>query len=183
MTRKRLLTAGWLAMASAVMTIPWFILAFFLGGQEGLAAKAAEAVMLVTGTMLTVYLLLTLRRLLHERYRFGRADTAIGLLIKASVVSALAGMAGLAFTRMESASADFAMVMVVVIGVLQIVFGVSLLRLPDPLQGLHKPYCYLNIATGLCLALVILMPLGMLTGAVADVMLGTIFFQAASAVE
>ena len=43
MTRKTLVTAGWLAMTSAVLTIPWFILTFFLAEQKGVAAKAAEA--------------------------------------------------------------------------------------------------------------------------------------------
>jgi TctA family transporter len=45
---------------------------------------------------------------------------------------------------------------------------------------LHKPYCYLNIVTGVCTAMIILLPIGVLTSAVSDVMLGTIFFHAAT---
>ena len=77
MIRKTLITAGWLAMTSAVLTIPWFILTFFLAEHKGGAAKAAEAAMLVIGTVLTVYLLVALRRLLHDRHGFRQADIPI----------------------------------------------------------------------------------------------------------
>lgn len=180
MARKTLITAGWLAMTSAVLTIPWFILTFFLTEQKGVAAKAAEAAMLVAGTALTVYLLVTLRRLLHERYGFRQADLPIGLLIKANIVSAAVSLLGLALTQLESALGVFGIIMVVVVGILQIAFGLKLRQLPDTLQGLHKPYCYLNIITGCCLVAFILIPMGILTGAIADVMLGTIFFQTAA---
>ena len=183
MTRKTLITAGWLAMTSAALTIPWVILTFFLTEHKGVAAKAAEAAMLVAGTALTVYLLVTLQRLLHERYGFRQADLPIGLLVKASIVSAAVSLVGLAFTQLESALGVFGIIMVVVVGILQIAFGLKLRQLPDTLQGLHKPYCYLNIITGVCLVAFILIPVGILAGAIADVMLGTIFFQAAATAE
>ncbi|HEY6872806.1 MAG TPA: hypothetical protein VI298_08790 [Geobacteraceae bacterium] len=183
MTRKRLMVTGWLAMASAMLTIPWFILTVLLGEQKGVVPKAAEAAMLVAGTVLTVYLLVALLRLLHEKYAFRQADLPIDLLIKANIVSAAVSLLGLALNQLESAVGVFAIIMVIFVGVLQIAFGVRLLRLPDSLQGLHRPYCYLNIVTGFCLVLLVLLPVGMLTGAVADVMLGTIFFQAAASSE
>ena len=89
-------------------------------------------------------------------------------------------MLGMALPSLESAVGVFGIFMVMVLGILQIAFGVRLLRLPDDLGGLHKPYCYLNIVTGACLTSIILIPVGMLAGAVSDVMLGTIFFQIAS---
>ena len=183
MTRRRLRGAGWLAMASAILAIPWFIFTFFLAEKGGAVAKAAEAAMLVAGTALTVYLLVALQRLLHETYGFRDADLPIRLLIKANVVSAAVSLLGLVLTELESAIGIFGFVMVVVVGILQAFIGARLLRLPDTLQGLLRPYCYLNIVTGACLVLIVAIPLGMLTGAVADVMLGTIFFQAAAAAE
>jgi hypothetical protein len=66
---------------------------------------------------------------------------------------------------------------------MQIMFGVKLLQLPDDLKGLHKPYCYLNIITGFCLATVVLLPAGIVASAVTDIMLGTIFFQSAKQPE
>jgi hypothetical protein len=182
-TRTKLKAAGWLAMTSAVLAIPWLILTYLLAEKEGVAPKAVEAAMLVVGTALTVYLLVALQRLLHEKYGFHQADLPIRLLIKANVVSAAVSLLGLAFTQLESALGVFGIIMVVVVGILQIVFGIRLLRLPDTLRGLHRPFCYLNVVTGVCLVAFVLIPLGMVTGAVADVMLGTIFFQAAPTQE
>jgi hypothetical protein len=73
--------------------------------------------------------------------------------------------------------------MIAAVGIGQIFLGLRLLRLPADLQGLQKPYCYLNIATGCFLASVYLFPVGILTGSIADVMLGTIFFQTAASWE
>lgn len=172
-----------LAMASAVLAIPWFIFTFYLAEKGGVPAKTAEAAMLVVGTALTVYLLVVLQRLLHEQYGFREADLPIRLLIKANVVSSAVSLLGLVLTELESAIGVFGIVMVVLVGILQAFFGIRLLRLSDTLRGLQKPYCYLNIVTGICVAAIIAIPLGMITGAVADVMLCTIFFQAASAQE
>ena len=172
-----------MAMASAAITVPWFILLFFLEDRTGPAPKVAEAGLLLVGVFLTVYLLLALQRLAHEKYAFREADTAIGLLIKVNVVAAAVSIVGLALPQFESALGVFGIIMAVVMGIMQIVFGIRLLRLPGDLQGLHKPFCYLNIIAGICVATIVLMPIGMVAGAVTDVMLGTIFFQAASAVE
>ena len=183
MTRKRLLLAGWFAMASALLTIPWFILTFSLAEQKDSIVKMAEVAMLVTSTLLTIYLLLTLLRLLHSRYGFDEADTPLGMIIKVNVVTAAVTILGLFFPSLESGLAIFALLAVIALGGLQVFFGLRLLQLPATFQGLHKPYCYLNIVTGICLASVVLLPLGILTGAVADVMLGTIFFHVAAPSE
>lgn len=181
MTRNKLLLAGGLAMFSALLTIPWFILAFFLAENRTLPVKAAEAAMLVLSTVLGVYLLVTLQRLLNRRYAFFEANRPLQLIIKINIVTAAVTILGFAVPALEAGLAVFGLIVVVALGGLQIYFGMRLLRFPETLQGLHKPYCYLNIATGICLASLILLPLGVLSGAVADVMLGTIFFQAATA--
>jgi hypothetical protein len=180
MTHRRLIAAGWLAMVSAALTVPWVIATFFLADKTGAAAKAVEASLLVCGTVLFVYLLATLRRLLHERYDFRAADGAIALLIKANIVSAAVALLGLAIPSMEESIGVFGIIIVVIVGILQLSFGIKLLQLPSTLKGLHKPYCYLNMVTGVCTAMIVLLPVGVLTSAVADVMLGTIFFHAAT---
>ena len=181
MTRNRLTTAGWLAMASAALTVPWIVLTFSLAGGVGEGVKAAEICLLVSGTALLVYLLLTLRRLLQEKFSFRAADGIMALLIKVNIVSAAVSVFGFAVPSLEGSVGVFGIVMVVLIGILQGMFGFRLLSLPADLQGLHKPYCYLNIVTGVCTAVVVLLPLGVVASAVSDVMLGTIFFQAAAA--
>jgi hypothetical protein len=64
-------------------------------------------------------------------------------------------------------------------GILSILFAKRLLRLPYSLYGLLKPYCYVTLISGACFITVILIPVGIVTGAVTDFILGIIFFRAA----
>lgn len=177
-TPKRLAAAGRLAMASALLAVPWFVLAFvFEGAGEGM--RAARFAILAGGTSLLVYLMMTLGALVRGRYGYHRADAPIVLLIAANVGSALVGGIVILFPTTEASLGLVGAVLVVLIGILHIVFGARLLRLPDNLQGMLRPFCYLNIATGCLLATVLLLPVGVVTSAIADVMLGTIFLQAA----
>lgn len=179
MTPARLVVSGWLAMASALLAIPLFLLSFRLAGVDDLVARAAEAGLMVVGTSLFVYLTLTLRRILHLGYAFHDADNAIDLLIKANVVLTTVGVIGLAVPSMASSVGMFTIIAFLPLGGIQAYFGLRLMRLPADLNGLLRPYCYLNLATGICLALVITAPLALILGAIADVMLGTIFFHVA----
>ncbi len=176
MTPVRLVVSGWLAMASALLTIPLFLLSFRLTGVDDLVARGAEAGLMVVGTTLFVYLTLTLRRILHLGYAFHDADLPIALLIKANVVLTAVGVIGLAVPSLASSVGMFTIIAFLPLGIFQAFFALRLMRLPADLNGLLRPYCYLNLATGICLALVITAPLALLAGAIADVMLGTIFF-------
>ena len=175
---KRLKTAGYLAMASALLTLPWFLFTSNITNSQDPAIKTAEASMLVGGLALLIYLLLTFRQLLHHRYAFRHADKTISLLIQAAIVQVAAGLLSLAVPELAAAVRMFGIIMLVVGGILHMMFGIWLLQLPASLGGMHRPYCYLNIVTGFALGTIILFPLGMLTSSIADVMLGTIFLQA-----
>lgn len=183
MTRRHLATSGWLAMASAVLTIPWFFLTIVFADRGGAFFIYAQEGMLTVGTVLLVYLLITFRRLLHENYAFHAVDAVIAFLVGINIAAAAIGLFELIVPSMENAPEIISIVLVVAIGIMQIMFGVKLLQLPDDLKGLHKPYCYLNIITGFCLATVVLLPAGIVASAVTDIMLGTIFFQSAKQPE
>jgi hypothetical protein len=64
-------------------------------------------------------------------------------------------------------------------GILSIMFAKRLLRLSGNLYGLLKPFCYITIVSGICFITVFLAPVGIIAGAVTDVILGVIFFRAA----
>ncbi len=177
MTSARLAVSGWLAMASALLALPLFLFSFRLVGVDDLVARGAEAGLMVIGTGLFVYLTLTLRRILHLGYAFHDADSAIDLLIKANVVLTTVGVIGLAVPSLASSVGMFTIIAFLPLGAIQAYFALRLIRLPDGLNGLLRPYCFLNLATGICLALVVTAPLALLLGAIADVMLGTIFFH------
>jgi hypothetical protein len=176
---KRLKGAGYLAMISALLTLPWFLFTYNIANRNDTAFRAAEASMQVGGLALTIYLLLTFLQLLHRRYGFHDADKTISLLIQSTIISTAASLLGLAIPELAEAVRIFGFVMLVIIGILHMMFGIWLLQLPASLGGMHRPYCYLNIVTGFALATIILLPVGMLTSTIADVMLGTIFLQVA----
>jgi hypothetical protein len=72
------------------------------------------------------------------------------------------------------------MVAFIAFGILSIMFATRLLRLSGNLYGLLKPFSYTQIVSGICFITVFLSPVGIVAGAVADVMLGVIFFRAAN---
>ncbi len=174
---RRLIFAGWLAMTSALVTIPWLILSFLLDKNE-VWVKVAEGALLVGSTALFVYTFLTLRGLLH-RHAFSATDRPIALLIQANVVATVVNLLALVSPSLADGAGVIGIGLVVAIGVFHVLFGLRLFQFPDDLGGLHRPYCYLNMITGICLAALVLLPVGILSSAVADVMLGTVFFRAA----
>ncbi|MBT0664892.1 hypothetical protein KI809_11325 [Geobacter pelophilus] len=171
--------AGILAMVNALLTIPWFIMTFFLADKTGIWPKVAEAVMQTSSTMIFVFTSLVLMKLLNRVHAFHATDRYIMILIKANIVLTAISLIGVVVPSIGSSAGTLALILIAPLGVVQLLFGRKLLQLPSDLGGLHRPYCYLNIITGISMAAVILLPLGILTGAIADIMLGTIFFQAA----
>jgi len=178
LTPRRLKVAGWLAVASSFLTLPWFLFTYPLADRHDLVFTAAKAGMMIGRLTLLIYLFLVFQQLLTKRYAFTGANVTISLLIQASIVHTSAVMLGLAVPELAAAVTVFGLVMAVIIGVLHIMFGMWLLHLPASLGGMHRPYCYLNIVTGFALASVILLPLAMVTSTISDLMLGTIFLYA-----
>ena len=176
-TTRRLKIAGCLAMTSALLTLPWFMFTYTFADRNDSVIRAVEAAVLAGGLALFIYLLLTFRQLLHRRYAFHAADKTISLILQATITQTANSLLGLAIPELSAAVRVMGLIWLVIVGVLHMMFGVWLLQLPASLGGMHRPYCYLNIATGFAFATILLLPLGMLTGSIADVMLGTIFLQ------
>ena len=179
LTAGRLRVAGWLAMASSLLTLPWFLFTYSLVSKSDLPIKAAKAAMIIGRLALFAYLILIFQQLLNRRHSFHGADAVISLLIQASIIQASAAILGLAVPELAAAIQLFGFIMVVILGILHIMFGSWLLHLPASLGGMHRPFCYLNIVTGAALVSILLLPLGIFTSTVADIMLGTIFLHAA----
>lgn len=165
-------------MTSAILSIPFLIFSFYLGERDDLLADLLHAAMYLTGPALFIVLATLLKRLLNTRHSFHDVDNYIDFLITLNLIMGLAGLAGLVLPDWEEPLGHFSILLVIAFGAGQILFGFKLINLPDTLKGMLKPYCFFTIATGAMLASVLLMPLGVICGAIADVMLGTIFFQA-----
>ncbi|MBP1728496.1 MAG: hypothetical protein H6Q56_869 [Deltaproteobacteria bacterium] len=179
MTCKTMTIAGWLAMISAFFTLPLMYLSYRLEGRLDATASIIQTTMQLAGTLLFVALLLYFRKLLHARFIFHDTDRSIGLMIKAGVIAGILTVVSLYVTSLKETTALAVIVILVAQGVVQVQFGYKLLKLPDDLGGMLKPFCYANMATGIMIASVVLFPVGVLVSAISDLMLGTIFFNIA----
>lgn len=170
--------AGWVSITNAIFTIPAMILSYSLGSREGAEVRIAQGILLLVSLGLFLYILLSLKRLLNLRFRFHDVDIYISYLIWGNVSLSLFHFLSLASKEFEWAVSILSVGAYIFFGILSILFATRLLRLQSNLYGLLKPFSYLSIASGACFVSIILLPLGILTGAVTDFLLGIIFFRA-----
>lgn len=178
-TCRALKTAGWLAMASAFASIPLTYASFRLDGGADPVTNAIQIAIQLVGMALFAAITLLFRRLLNARFGFHDADRSIDLMVMANVVASIASVVALCFPQWKEMLGGASLVIVVFQGIVQVRFGLRLLRLQDDLDGMLRPFCYLNVATGVCIASLVLIVVGVVVSAIADLMLGTIFFHIA----
>jgi len=169
--------AGWLAMASAFLTLPLVFISFKLEGRADSEASAIQTIIQTSGTFLFVAILLFLKRLLHSIFNFRGTEWNINLMLITGVITGILSVAALHFAPFKESIGSAVIVMMVLQGIVQIQFGYRLLKLPDNLAGMLQPFCYANMATGIFLVSIALIPLSILASAISDLMLGTIFFN------
>ena len=98
-------------------------------------------------------------------------------MVMGSIVTGILAISLYSFPAFKESLGYALIVVLVLLGIVQIEFGYKLLRLPNDLGGMLKPFCYANLATGILLATVVLVPLSIPVSALSDLMLGTIFFN------
>ncbi|OGP92560.1 MAG: hypothetical protein A2156_08675 [Deltaproteobacteria bacterium RBG_16_48_10] len=178
-TKEHLGLAGWLSIANAIFTIPAIVMSFFLESMEGTGARLPQAILIIVSLGLFIYILLSLKQLLHSRFQFHDVDIYISYLLWGNISLSLFHLLSLVSKEFELAVGILSILAYIFFGILSIMFATRLLRLPYSLYGLLKPYCYITIGGGACFITIILFPVGILAGAVTDVILGIIFFRAA----
>jgi len=196
MNDKHYALVGWLAIASAILTLPSVALGLLvevIRKPAGLLLLGPYLTLSLAAMAFSLYALYRLRNLLNDRYQFHDVDHLIvaiifGVIALTAVgcVGKVAGVLGRALGIRDAVILPFALTMLavlVVIGIatsiLSIVFGVKLLRLQDDLYGLLKPFVWCTIAAAVCFVTLILAPLGGLVDAAATILLGIIFLRAA----
>lgn len=176
-TTRKLRIAGFLAMTSAILSIPLLLLSYHFYENDGLGYALFLTLTQITGLCLFIYLNTFLKRFLNLRFSFHDADNYIDFLITIYVFLTLAGISVLFLPALAEPLEQFSLLLVASFGVGQLLFGIKLFHVPDSLQGMLKPFCFFTIFTGIFIATIFLLPLASLTGALADVVLGTIFFK------
>lgn len=172
--------AGFLAMTSAILCIPALLLSYYLATTELQADVLLLAAVQLLGLFLFTVLTLCFKKLLNSRFLYHRADNYFDFLVATYLFYTAASISSLFLPSLQKPLDLFSMLLVCAIGVAQVLLGINLFQLPDSLYGMRKPYCFLTIITGIFVATIVLLPIGVIVGAITDVMLGTIFFQAAT---
>ena len=178
-TKKQLDLAGWCSITNALIAIPSLAMSWFLDTVKGIGPRLSQAILTVVGLGLFLYVIYSFRKLLNGRFKFHAVDIYISLMIWGNVVLAILGLLSLGTDKLESFMEILTVAALIAFGVLSIMFATRLLRLSENLYGLLKPFSYTQIVSGICLVTVFLLPVAILAGAIADVVLGVIFFRAA----
>ena len=183
MSYKSLVAAGWIAMLSAFIALPLVYFTFKLESSADLTSLTIQALLQVFGAVLFVVITRYMKKLLNVQFAFHDTNKQIDLMIMANVVAAVLVLVGLFSPPLKETLSIAAMVVVVFQGIIQIQFGYKLLKLENNLGGMLKPFCYANMLTGICVASVVLIIVGVVVSAISDLMLGTIFFNVAKMVK
>jgi len=179
MTTERFKLAGWLAVTNAVLTIPILILSVFLRTKCGVGTSFLIVMLDIISLCLFIFIFSSLKQLFNSRFNFQDTDSFITFLIWANAAITMLGILGTLSSALKSFSGIVSLVLIIPSGIVFIVFAIKMLRLPDNLYGLLKPFAYTTIATGFFTATIILIPIALFSSAVADIILGIIFFRAA----
>jgi len=180
MTKKSLMSAGWLAIIYAATEIPQIVMYVFAQDLAGVSGgKFIEAILSVVGLALFVALILCLKQFLNERFGFTEVDALLNMMILVDVIVVGINLMAIAIEPLESFALVLAVLSCIGLGIIGVVFSIKLLRLPDDLFGLLKPYSYTYMAGSVFAASIVLIPLAIIAGVASSIMLGMIFFRAA----
>jgi hypothetical protein len=182
---KRFRLAAYFSIANAVLSLPLVVASVLTGIAEasgaisGLASRIITAVMSIVIYALAIYVLVALRELFEQRYGYQRVSGILKAFIYLYAVFMLLSALGLISSAMETAVGILSVIAMIVVGVMSIVYGIRLLSFNEDLYGCRKPYAAIEIATGVCLSTVLLMPLGLLLNIASNIFLAIIFFREA----
>jgi len=193
MYSSRYKTAGWLSIFVAIIFVPKFVASFVIGiialEYHFPGMYILDAILTIPLTVVFVYLLITFRFLLNERYNFHDVDKLITIsywcLIITGFISILddslktVGISGPNLTTPDIVLLITFFSVFYVLGIVSIIYGIRLLRLKGDLFGMLKVYVYTTIAGGVCLVSIILFPLSLIVAVATYILEGMIFLRAA----
>jgi hypothetical protein len=158
MSEQRYRTAAVLVFIKMGLVLLMFLFMVFMAAAKswGIGPVVFRGFVLVVAGGLEAYVLMTLRRLLWDRYDFHQLDVVIPVLACAAVVMEILNQ----FTEVaqvlspgQEGKIIAARILFVIIpwGVIIIVYAAGLLKLQFSEKSLLRPYAYLNLAGGILL--------------------------------
>ena len=200
MNENRYALAGWLSMANAgliplaiILNIVFSVVTTRILGFYRPTIGPGDFLGIVA-TLISVYILLKFKSLLHERYKFHEIDgliiaSIIWLILTQIGSIAMRGLQILAGTGRDAeilvaiVAISFLAVSVVVVGVIDIMIAVKLMKIKDQLSDPLKFFIYLSLVVGILEVSVIFSPLSLLLVPVVFITYGVIFFRDHEQVE
>lgn len=190
-TENEFAPAGYLAIAAAVLILPSFVL--------GIATEVAKhrapdlslillipyLVVTIAYTFAAIYAVLKFRLLLNKRHAFHAIDGLITAIVVGVVAMTLYALPikifGLTGALDKPPLVILAVIPIavigIVLGILGIIVGARLLRLPAENTSYYRIYAWLSIASGICFVTFFLSPLGGLIDAAANIVLAMLFLK------
>jgi len=158
MSDQRYRTAAVLALVKTGLVLLMFLFLIFMQAAKswGIGPVLVRGFVLVVAGGLEAYVLLSLRRLLWDRYDFHRTDVVIVVLACAAVIlEILNQMTEVAqiLSPEHEGPIIAARILIVVVpwGVIITVYATGLLKLPFAEKSLLRPYAYVSLAAGILL--------------------------------
>ena len=198
MSSKRYSVAGWLSIAGAVI----FPMAFFVGIIHDIIAKTEfhyhgpnfgpGDLLFITFTAISAYVLSVFRDLLNERYNTHELDMLINIAIGWVILFQVGSLClkgifmalwPVSEESMTIAYLCFMAVALVIIGVIDILIAVKLLKMSGGHNDLLKAYAYVTVVAGILETSVFLSPLSIIMVPMSSVILGMIFLREKGGVE
>lgn len=183
--------AGYLAIAAAVLLLPSFVLSI---ATEVAKHRAPDLVLVllipyfvvtICYTIAAIYVVLQFRTLLNKRHGFHAIDGLITAIVVGVIAMTLYALPmkffGLMGVLDEGPLVFLAIIPIAVIGItlgiLGIILGVRLLKLPAENTSYYRVYAWLSIAAGACFVTFFLSPFGALIDAAATIVLAMLFLK------
>ena len=198
MSSKRYFIAGWLSITGAIV----FPMAFFVGIIHDIIAKSQfhyhgpnfgpGDILFILFTCISVYVLSVFRDLLNDRYTTHDLDLLINITIGWVILFQVFSLClkgifmalwPVSKESMTIAYLCFMAVAMVIIGVLDILIAVKLLKIDVGQNDLLKAYAYINMVAGILEVSVFLSPLSIILVPVSHVILGMILLREKEGVE
>lgn len=183
--------AGYLAIAAAVLILPSFVLSIATevakhrDPELALVLLVPYLVVTILYTIAAIYVILRFRALLNERHGFHAIDGLITAIVTGVIAMTLYSLPlkffGLTGALDKPPLVFLAVIPVAVVaitlGILGIVLGVRLLKLPAENTSYYRVYAWLSIVAGACFVTFFLAPLGMLIDTAANIVLAMLFLK------
>lgn len=177
LTKEKIRSIGWISITNAAVTIFILLIRKFLDVADGITLKVINIFLSLFNLGLFVYIHISFKKILNQYLHIYVLDKFIYLVVSSNILAFIFSIWVFNNTTLEAMIANsFGLI---VLGSTYMLFAVKILSLNNNFYGLLIPFAFTIIATGLCFATVILLPLALLISVVSDVILGIIFFRAA----